>query len=165
MSGLTLYTISGELSSLLAALEENGGELTPEMEAALAITEERFTEKAADYGLAILNLRAMVAAVKSEIDRLTGLRKFYENTEKRLCGAISGAMQALDHPRVETPTMRLSLRHTKATEIDDIALVPDRFKMTKVETVVDKTKVKNAIQAGEEVPGAFLVENVSLQIK
>jgi hypothetical protein len=34
-----------------------------------------------------------------------------------------------------------------------------------VEVVADKTAIKKAIQQGEDVPGAHLVENVSLQIK
>lgn len=40
-----------------------------------------------------------------------------------------------------------------------------RFKLTKVETVVDKTAVKKAIVAGEDVPGAHLNDNYNLQIK
>lgn len=166
MSSLpTLYTISGNILAVLDQMEENGGELTPELEQALAITEDQFTEKAVDYGLAIRNLDAMAKAAKEEKDRLALLQKFYENAKRRLSDAISGAMQALDHPKVETPTLRLFLRHTQATEIDNADEIPARFKVTKVETVVDKTAVKKAIVAGEDVPGARLIENVSLQIK
>ncbi len=166
MSGIpTLYTISGDLLAVLDHLEENGGELTPELEQALTITEEMFTEKAVDYGLAIRNLEAMAMAAKAEKERLAGLQRFYENAKKRLSDTLSGAMRALDHPKVETPTLRLFLRHTQATEVDNADDIPARFKVTKVETVVDKTAVKKAIVAGEEVPGARLVDNYNLQIK
>ena len=161
----TLYTISGDLLAILNELEENGGELTPDLEQALAITEGQFTEKAVDYGLAILNLDAMAEAAKAEKERLAGLQKFYENAKKRLAETLSGAMRALDHPKVETPTLRLSLRHTQATEIDNADDIPARFKMTKVETVIDKAAVKKAIVAGEDVPGAHLNDNYNLQIK
>ena len=162
---LTLYGITAELNAILAQIEDLGGEITPKIENALAINEEQFATKAVDYGHAILNLKAMAAAAKAEKERIANLQKFYENTQKRLEGALSNAMQVFGQDKVENATMRLSLRHTTATEVDDIALLPSEFKTTKVEEVADKTAIKKAIQAGEAVPGAHLVENVSLQIK
>ena len=165
MNAPTLYGITAELNGILAQLEELGGEITPELEQALAINEEQFVAKAEDYGHAILNLKGMAAAAKSEKERLAGLQKFYENTQKRLTDALSNAMQVFGHDKVENATMRLSLRHTTATEVDDLDSVPAEYKTTKVEVVADKTAIKKAIQSGEAVPGAHLVENVSLQIK
>lgn len=165
MNAPTLYGTAAEMNAILALIEEGGGELTPELEQALAITEEQFAAKAEDYGKAILNLRAMAVAAKAEKDRLAGLQKFYENAQKRLEGALSTAMQIFGQDKVENGTMRLSLRHTTATEVDDLDQLPAEYKTTKVETVADKTAIKKAIQDGIEVPGAHLVENVSLQIK
>lgn len=161
----SLYSISGQLAEILATLEENGGELTPELEQALTITQDQFTAKAVDYGQAIITLRSMAAAARAEKERLAALQKFYENAEKRLCGALSSAMDVFGQPKVETGTIRLSLRRTTATEIDDLDKLPREYKTVKVEEVADKTAVKKAIQGGVEVPGAHLVENISLQIK
>jgi hypothetical protein len=161
----TLYGITAELNGILAQLEELDGEITPELEQALAINEEQFVAKAEDYGHAILNLKGMAAAAKAEKERLAGLQKFYENAQKRLADALSNAMQVFGQDKVENATMRLSLRHTTATEVDDIDQIPAEFKTTNVEVVADKTAIKKAIQQGEDVPGAHLVENVSLQIK
>ena len=165
MNAPTLYGITAELNAILAQLEENGGELTPELEQALAINEEQFAAKSDDYAHAILNFDAMANAAKAEKERLAALQKFYDNTAKRLKDAISAAMQAFGKDKVETPTMRLSLRHTTATEVVDLDKLPCEYKTTKVEVVADKTAIKKAIQAGETVEGAHLVENVSLQIK
>ena len=165
MNALTLYGITAELNGILAQLEELGGEITPELEQALAINEEQFVAKAEDYGHAILNLKGMAAAAKAEKERLAGLQKFYENAQKRLTDALSTAMQVFGHDKVENATLRLSLRHSTATEVDDIDAVPAEYKTTKVEVVADKTAIKKAIQEGEDVPGAHIVENVSLQIK
>lgn len=161
----TLYGITDELNAILTQLEELGGEITPEIEQALAINEENFVTKSEDYGHAILNLKGMAAAAKAEKERLAALHKFYENTYNRLDNALKTAMVATGREKVETPTMRLSLRHSTATEVDDLDAVPAEFKATKVEVVADKTAIKKAIQDGIEVPGARLVENVSLQIK
>lgn len=165
MNAPTLYGITAELNAILAQLEELGGEITPELEQALAINEEQFVAKAEDYGHAILNLKAMATAAKAEKDRLAALQKFYENAQKRLTDALSTAMQVFGQDKVENATMRLSLRHATATEVDDLDQVPQEYKTTKVEVVADKTAIKKAIQSGEAVPGAHLVENVSLQIK
>lgn len=165
MNAPTLYGITAELNAILAQLEELGGEITPELEQALAINEESFAAKSEDYGHAILNLKGMAAAAKAEKERLAALQKFYENTYNRLDNALKTAMVATGHDKVETPTMRLSLRRTTATEVDDLDAVPAEFKTTKVELVADKAAIKKAIQQGDDVPGAHLVENVSLQIK
>ena len=165
MNNLTLYGITNEMQQLLRLIEENEGEMTPEIENALAISEDNFAAKSEDYGHAILNLKAMAAAAKAEKDRLATLQRFYENTYNRLDSALKSAMVATGHDKVETPTMRLSLRHTTATEVDDLDQLPAEYKTTKVEVVADKTAIKKAIQQGEDVPGAHLVENVSLQIK
>ena len=161
----SLYTVSGDLLALLGEIEQNEGELTPELEQKLAITEEQFAVKATDYGLAILNLEAMAKAAKEEKQRLANLEKFYTNVAGRLRSALCGAMDVLDHPKVESPSVRLFLRRTTATEVDDITKLPGEFVTTKIEDVPDKTAIKKAIQEGREVPGAHLVENVSLQIK
>lgn len=162
---LTLYGITAELSTILAAIEDNGGEITPEIENALAINEENFAAKSVDFGNAILNFKSMAAAAKAEKERLAAIQKHYENAYNRLDSLLKAAMVATGHDKVETPTMRLSLRHTTATEVDDLDQVPAEYKTTKVEVVADKTAIKKAIQQGEDVPGAHLVENVSLQIK
>lgn len=165
MNAPTLYGITAEMNAILSLIEEGGGELTPELEQALAINEDQFVAKAEDYGHAILNLKAMAGAAKAEKERLASLQKFYENAQKRLTDALSNAMQLFGQDKVENATMRLSLRHTTATEVDDLDAIPMEFKTTKVEVVADKTAIKKAIQQGEDVPGAHLVENVSLQIK
>ena len=142
----------------------NGGEVTPELEQAMTITEDQFTAKSVDYGQAIITLRSMEAA-NDEKERLANLQKFYENAEKWLSGALLNAMELFGKPKVETPTMRLTARHTAATVIDDLDMVPKQYTTTKVEAVADKKAIKEAIMGGEDVPGARVVENVSLQIK
>lgn len=164
-NNLSFYPVTKELADIFIALEDNGGEVTPEIEQALAINEENFAAKSVDFGNAILNFKAMAAAAKAEKERLADIQKHYENAYKRLDTALTAAMRATGRDKVETPTMRLSLRHTTATEVDDLDALPSEFKTTKVEVVADKTAIKKAIQSGEAVPGAHLVENVSLQIK
>ena len=49
--------------------------------------------------------------------------------------------------------------------IDNESELPAEYIVTKITTVPDKTKIKNAIKAGQEVAGARLVEKRKIQIK
>ena len=83
MEAITLYQISEDQRRLNAMLEETGGELTPELEEALAITEQNFVTKAENYGKAILHYKQMVAAAKAETDRIKAIQKTCENAIAR----------------------------------------------------------------------------------
>lgn len=163
---LSLYDISAQLNAIIDAIDDNEGVITPELDEALAITQEQFAAKAVDYGHAILELEGEAVRAKEAKKHIEGRIKFFENTAKRLRATLLCAMQAFDQTKMETPTMRLSLLTTKAVADDyDINAIPDRFKTTKIEVVPNKADIKKAILAGEDVPGAHLQDNVSLQIK
>jgi hypothetical protein len=65
----SLYNITKEALELASALEE--GELTPELETALAINQNELQEKAINYGYAIKSLEEDVTTITEEIRRLT----------------------------------------------------------------------------------------------
>ena len=159
---MTLYHISDEQRRLNAMLEENGGEVTPEIEEALAVNETNFVQKAESYGYAILHYKAIVAAVKAEKDRLDAIKKTAENAIARMEERIVAAMQQFDRPKVEADTLKLSLRRSERVVVDDENEVPADCKTIKVE--ISKTDLKRHLKAGE-MCGAHLEENQSLQIK
>ena len=159
---LTLYQISDEQRRINAMLEETGGELTPELEEALAINEANFVQKADGYGHAILHYKAIIAAIKAEKDRLDAIKKTAENAVARMEERIVAAMQQFDKPKVEAATLKLSLRRSERVVVDDENAVPADCKTIKVE--ISKTELKRHIKAGEDC-GAHLEENTSLQIK
>ena len=159
---MTLYHISDEQRRINAMLEETGGELTPEIEEALAVNEANFVTKAESYGYAILHYKAVIAAVKAEKDRLDAIKKTAENAVARMEERIVAAMQQFDKPKVEADTLKLSLRRSERVIIDDENNIPSDC--IAVKTEVNKTEVKRHLKAGEII-GAHLEENHSLQIK
>ena len=162
MEAITLYQISEDQRRLNAMLEETGGELTPELEEALAITEQNFVTKAENYGKAILHYKQMVAAAKAETDRIKAIQKTCENAIARREERLRDAMILFDKPKVEMPTLKLSLRKSERVVIDDENNLPADCIVVKTE--VSKTEVKRHLKAGETI-GAHLEENQSLQIK
>lgn len=162
MEAITLYQISEDQRALMAMLEETGGELTPELEEALAITEQNFVTKAENYGKAILHYKQMVAAAKAETDRIKAIQKTCENAIARMEERLRDAMVLFDKPKVEMATLKLSLRKSERVVIDDENNLPADCIVVKTE--VSKTEVKRHLKAGETI-GAHLEENQSLQIK
>ncbi len=51
-------------------------------------------------------------------------------------------------------------------EIDDRALIPEEFvQVPEIKFIVDRTKIADALKAGQEVPGARLIQTMRLRIK
>lgn len=160
---ITLWQIDAEHQRLMNELELNGGELTPELEEALAISEQNFDAKAQNYSRAIQYYGATSDQIAAEIKRLQALKKTTDNIESNLKSRLAQAMQTFEREKIDFGTMKLGLRRSKACIIDDEALIPAQF--VAVKTEVRKSDVKAAIEAGEDVPGAHVETNVSLSIR
>jgi hypothetical protein len=164
----SLYHISTEAKELVSALEENEGELNPDIESALRINQNELQEKSINYAYAIKTVSNDVDAISEEIKRLQALKKAKDNTIQRLKDTVVNAMQIYGLEKVETPTLKLSIRRSEAVIIDDIftKVNPEGYYMTeKITYTPDKTMIKEAIKRGENIEGARIIENYNLQIK
>ena len=159
----SLYEISKEALELASILEEE--EFTPEMENALAINQNELQTKAIDYAYVIKSFESDVSAIDEELKRLQAIKKAKVNAVARMKETVLNAMQIYEIQKVETPTMKLSLRRSESTEILMEELINEKFKKEKISITIDKTAIKKAIKDGETVEGAIIKENFSLQIK
>jgi hypothetical protein len=160
---LSLYDLTSEHRLICDAIEEAGGEITPEIEAMLAINEENFLTKAEGYAEIIAKYAQMAEMAKARKAQLDTVQKVAENTVKRMKERIAQAMEEYNLPKVEIGMHKLSFRTSKAVEITDEAKIPNIY--IKVTTSVDKTKLRADLMAGVVVEGAELKENKSLQIR
>lgn len=161
----SLYKIDKELMALLEAIAEQEGEITPEQDEQLAINRYELETKAVDYSMAILQLNAWVEMADKEAKRVTAIKNAYKKTSETLKQRITDAMERYDIKEVKDATIKVSLRKSVQTIIDDLDKVPKQYKTIKVETTPDKTAIKKAIQEGEIIEGAHLEEKNNLQIK
>ena len=159
-----IYQIKNEYLQISELLQENGGELTEEIEQALAINEQNLLEKSTGYVQVIKKLDAEVDIIKSEIKRLQGLKDSREKTIERMKQTVSDAMETYEKTTLETPLYKISFRSSKSVEIFDESLLPDNCKKVEVKPI-SKTEIKKLIESGQEVPGAKIVENKNLTIK
>lgn len=161
----SLYEISANFLSALESMEvdPDTGELlnADQFEAVSAA----FDEKAEATALYIKNLNVFISGAKAEEAALAERRKAAENRVERLKGFLASAMLTTGRDKVETAKTKISFRKSTQVQIDDEGALPVDFVTTTITTKPDKTAIKKAIQAGQAVAGAVLVENRNLQIK
>ena len=161
----TLYEISADFLAALDAMEvdpDTGELLNADQLDALSAA---FDEKAEATALYIKNLTAFVGNVKAEEAALAERRKTAEKRVERLKDLLASSMLSVGRDKVETARTKIGFRKSTQVQIDDEGALPPDFVTTTVTTKPDKTAIKKAIQAGQAVAGAVLVENQNLQIK
>jgi CRP-like cAMP-binding protein len=169
----SLFNITQERKYLIQMLESANGEATDELVEALAINRDDFLEKSEGYGIIMRKLETDEIAIDSEISRLTALKKAKANAYARLEQTLLEALQLYGQQdakgiwRAEAGTFRFSTaRSPKSVDVFDEALIPDEFKVEKITVSVSKTTIKNALDLGQDVPGAAFKEgSVRLVLK
>lgn len=120
----SIFDIDRELLDIFEELEENGGELTPEIEERLKLSKEEVTSKVKNYVEYINKLKADKAAIKAEKDRLTALDKSKDNTIKSLTNLVLYAINAFGKEDkkgkkfFDWGTGKVSIRPSTSVEVD-----------------------------------------------
>lgn len=162
---MTLFKIEQQYLSILEELNETEGEITPEIAEKLLINEAELKDKAVNYALYIKKLKADEKVISEEVSRL---QEFKVRNSKKIDSlelAIVKAMEMFGVDKIETPTLKLSLRKSESINILDESKLSDNFFTTKITKTVSKTALKDALKSGVEINGAELVINQNLQVK
>lgn len=162
---LSLYNIELEYLTIRDQLIENGGELTPEIEASLVINEQNLTTKGTNYGFVIKDLEAEISVIDSEIERLKKLKESRNNAIERLENNIKTAMTIYGLEEIKSPVLKINFRNSESVEVVNIDLLDKEYTTTKTTISADKAKIKQAIKDGKTVIGAVIKQNKNLQIK
>lgn len=159
----SLYEITGQALEIYSELEESGGELTPEMEEALVITQTEMQSKGVAYLEVIKDRTAFVGNIDAEIKRLQVMKKANTSLINRLKSNLLDAVNAFGD--IELGLTTITTRKSKAVEVEDINSLPNEYKTIKVTEAADKKAIKEAIERGTEIKGCSIVENKNLRIK
>lgn len=159
----SLYQIENEY--LIIAQQLIDGEATQELQDALAINEKELQVKSTNYSFIIKQMDAECDIIDGEIERLSKLKKARVNSISRLKEIIKNAMELYQIEEIKTPIIKINFRKSKSVEVENIELLDEKYiKVTTTESI-NKTLIKEDIEAGEVVTGAILKENKNLQIK
>jgi hypothetical protein len=156
-----LFNIDAELYEVYSQIENNGGEMSQELEAALEITEAERLTKGEGYVYVIKQLKSQSELLKAEAKRLLEIAKQYENSADKLADRLLESV--ITHGQIKTAFVTISSRKSKSVSITDESLLGAEF--LRIKTEPNKTAIKEALESGQEVQGALIVENYSLNIR
>lgn len=125
--------------------------------------EGAFEDKAESWAKWIRQNEVYSDGIKSEIDRLTKLKKMYDRHAEKGREVLAASMQKVGKTKFQTQLFAFGFRKSKAVEVDEGALLPEWA--IEVKESVKKSEIAKKLRAGETFPWARFVENESLQIK
>ena len=122
---MNIWQIQQDLLAIFDELEENGGELTEELEEKLTISKENFRTKVEGYVNVIKQIKSDIAAIDQESKRLAELKKSKNAVIERLTKVLVPAIQNFGDVSksgsafVDYGTGKVSIRSTQKVELDD----------------------------------------------
>lgn len=132
--------------------------------------EDDFRLKAVNIGSHIVNLEIEIDSLKAMEERLLkGIQARRKTAEKKaawLTSYLHSQMTHLGFGEIKDDQIRLRIKKTPPrVVVEDENIVPDDYKETKVEVLVRKTLIGEALKAGQTVPGAHLQAGTRLEIR
>jgi hypothetical protein len=157
-----MYAIQEKYFDIIRDVENNEGELTPDMEKALEINEDEKEAKALAYIQRIDEANGYVDRLTKEIARLTKKKKSQQALVERLKGTLVDSVTLMGE--YSTGFYSVGVRTSQAVNILDESKLPAEYVTTEEKTKVDKTAIKRDIKAGTVIDGAEILENKSLSL-
>jgi hypothetical protein len=167
MTSLTLYEIAAEYRTDLEKLADLDLD-DQTMEDTLESMGGELQTKAQSVACFIRNLEATAFAIKQAELNMAARRKALENRADRVKDYLHASMKVAGVEKIECPLFRLSVKNNPASvEVYEPGLIPPQF-MRQAEApppAPDKSAIKEAMKAGQEVPGCRLTSGTRLEIK
>lgn len=170
---MNLYEITNDYLEKLELINEQGinpetGEIT-EDENQIAIWREEIKtdliNKNQNIIAVIRNRDLEIEAIDKEIERLNKLKQYKKNSLDRFKGYVKDTLINSGIEKIETPLGKISFTATQKTEVYDMSLLDRKFiRVVPAKEEPDKTAIKKAINAGEEVQGARIIKDKNLKI-
>lgn len=160
---MKLYEIAPALRFALDDIEvdpETGEILSAD---ALHAVEAQAAEKIEATALYLRELDAEAKAAKEEADRILSRVKSMQKRSDYLKAVLLDAIHATG--KVKTARVTVSIRTTKAVQINQEQAIPEAFTTKKITISPNKVLIKETISAGGCVPGCELVERESVSIR
>lgn len=159
----SLYEIAGMYRTILEMEPENDEEYGAMM-TALDEVQAELTEKADHIVRYIRNLTAEAEALKAEEAALYKKRKAVENKAERLKAYLAAQMTLCGLKELKAGLFKLKFQPTPpAISIIDEAAIPEQYRKVKIE--IDRLAIRDALKAGEEVPGIEVQRGEALVIR
>lgn len=162
----SLYELTTEYQALLDLGDSDDPEDIEAFKNTLESINYELDLKADDYAAVILQLNGKTDMITKEIERLTKIKTAITNNVDRMKQILQWSMEQTGRTEIKTPlhTFKIQKNGGKAPMLINEPEVPDSFK--KVILEIDRQKIREALEDGQEFPWAKLAERGShLRIK
>ena len=160
---IKLYECTADVRAALDAYFDDETERNDTIEAVIG----QFENKAQSVAAYCLNLAAQGNLLEEHIKAMQAKLKACRKREGSLKDYLARNMKAAGILKIEADNGSFSASFTKnppRVAIWDEAQIPADFMRTKTTTEPDKTAIKAAIQAGQDIPGAKLEQGETLRL-
>ena len=169
----SLYNIGNELQSIAddvtVLLEQGADPNSDEVQHLLqkmVAQESDWDAKALRVAKFLNHIKAQQEIVKLEVDRLQKKMKQLGSTFDNLHDLLLWQMQGFGKTEIKDPILSIKVRdNPPSVIIEDESLIPNDYKTEKTTVTVNKTRIKAAFNAGEQVDGANIVNSQRLEFK
>jgi len=160
----SLLAIQDQYNRIMQVIIENGGELTPELEAALQDIELNRADKVDSYKAVMDKMDVEEILWKERAAEFQTVARACRNVKERLKVNIKALMSSSMVTDVSGNYWRFKLSNSKdSVEITDSREIPAKYCTEKVELVPDKAMILVALQSGEQIDGVVLKKGTSLR--
>lgn len=167
MNNLSLYELSSTYLEALEVLTD------PEIDLPIeAVTDTleglsgELEDKAINVAKFLRNMEATAKAIKDAEVEMAKRRKSLEKRVAWMKSYLKGSMEHTGITKIECPYFKLTIqKNPGAVNITDETAIPDQFKEQVITWKVSKTAIKDALKAGETVPGAEMINGTRLAIR
>lgn len=162
----SLYQLAHDFRAQLDSLfDPDTGEALPEFEQFRVM----LGNKANAVAAYILNVESDAEQAKAAIKRIKALQTSYERKAEKLRDYLADNMKTAGIHEIKAAdgsfVVKLYIERDESVQLDDDAKFPPELCNDPKPPEPSKTKIKNAILAGEPVAGARIVRNDRLTIK
>ena len=168
MNAYLLYKYSAEYDSLLALVENQGGEVNPEQDAALDRLSTLVRAGREDAIRFVMETEVWAEARASESKRLAAASQEARARADRVRSLLLGVLKSEGLSEATTGILTAKIRiNPPSVQVQDESRIPDNFWRVIPETKApDKTAIKQHITTtGLDVPGCTLIRTERLEIK
>ena len=161
--------IEHEIQNVMDAIDAASGDLDENEKLAyeeyLDELAQAESDKVDNFGFVLKALTDRAKNRRELAAQISAKARADEAAIERLKAYYLASMREHGLTKVKGEVFSLSRRSCASVAIDNMAAIPAEYKATEVIESPDKRRIADALKAGEEIPGAHLEWNDSLQVR
>lgn len=166
MENNTLPQLVAQSNELIQRIMDNGGELTPDLEIALAQIDTKMPVKIDQYIFTMQQMEMQSAWLRKQAEIFLGMAQGLEASRDFMKERVKHAAHELGAKELPGTLFKFVIANSKpSVEIVDESEIEQIYKKEVPATLkIDKKKIEEDLRLGLPVKGAILKENKSLRI-